>query len=167
MTKKKMMMWIGILVVLIVYFWFTWPTRDRYISDMEISVLKAEWSKPSLDTTIDGNPIQIDGKTYTKGIGVHANSELSVQVPGGYTHFVAEVGVDDEIQEEKPASVIFQVLGDGAVLYESPILTSDKPPYRICVNIQQVNQLVLSVSGGEDGNIADHADWGLARFTNF
>ncbi len=138
---------------------------EVFVSDLEeLNVLKEEWMPYKRDLSVDGNSLIIGEKWYPKGLGVHANAELSVQIPKGYTYFVAEVGVDDEIPEENPASVRFFVLGDGAVLYESPVLKADMPPRRIHVNIQDMSELVMKVDDAGDGNNSDHADWGNARF---
>ena len=128
-------------------------------------MLKAEWFEPQRDHSVQNNPLIIDEKHYPRGIGVHADSEIEVTVPEGFTHFVADVGVDDEVPEDSPASVIFTVLGDGVVLYESPILRANSPPQRISVNVEGVITLTMKVSMNGDGSNSDHADWGSARFT--
>ena len=157
---------IPILAVILfgLFLWIKWPARDIYLSDMDYTVLQAEWAQPSRDTSIEGNPIQMGGKFYTKGIGVHPTSEISVEIPQGYTYFIAEIGVDDEIKEDQPASVIFQVASEGAILYESALLTAPMPPHRVIINVHGLESIKLLVTGGPDGNNADHANWALARF---
>lgn len=139
---------------------------ELYVSDLgEINVIEYEWKEPKLDTSIDGNNLLIGDKFYEKGIGVHAISEVSVTVPAGYRYFVSDVGVDDEIAPENPASVQFIVLADGVVLYESPVLKADSPPYRVRVRVDGHQTLNLRATGAGDGTNSDHADWGGARFT--
>jgi len=158
---------IAFVLVLLVWISLLWdwgPPQPQYISDMEYSVISYEWKEPQLDQSIDGNPLTIHEKHYDKGVGVHAESELSVYVPRGYTHFIAEVGVDDEVKADSPATVKFYVVGDGAVLWESPVLTGVMPPRRVMVNVKERIQLTLKVVPTEDGTHSDHADWGNARF---
>ena len=164
MKNNNYLLWIILGIAIGTGIWFTWPSRDIYASDTDYEVLTAEWSNPNRNTSIDGKVLQIGGKIYTKGIGVHPKSQISVTVPKGYTHFIAEVGVDDEIAEDLPANVMFSVLGDNAVLYESPLLKADMQPYRIFVDIRQYKKIVLQVNGGPGGTIAGHSDWGGARF---
>jgi len=154
-----------IVIVLLIALWSLIPARELYVSDIDdLKVIKFEWKEPMRDKTVDGNSLLIDEKWYPKGMGVHANSELSLKVPKGYSHFIADVGVDDEITPDKPASVQFMVLGDGAVLFETPIVKAGMPPRRIYANVEGVEVLTLKVMDGGDGSNSDHADWGNARF---
>ena len=163
---KKKINWTGIILVIAIGagIWFTWPSRDIYVSDQKLDIVQAEWAQPNKDLSIEGNPLQIGGKFYVKGIGTHPLSQISVSVPKGYTHFTAEAGVDDEIAPDLPANVIFSVTGDNAVLYESPVLKPDMQPYRILVDIRNYEKITLQVKGGPNGTIAGHSDWGNARF---
>ncbi|RJP23413.1 MAG: hypothetical protein C4527_20120 [Candidatus Omnitrophota bacterium] len=155
---------IGSVAVLLMFSSCGMPSGEVYVSDIEeLNVLKPGWKEMIRDLSVDGNSLIIGEKWYSKGLGVHANSEISFQTPKGYTHFVAEVGIDDEIPEENPASVIFIVEGDGAVLYESPILKADMPPRRIHVNVEGISELKLIVDEADNGTNSDHADWGNAR----
>jgi hypothetical protein len=163
---RNLIMMVGVMsIFLIAFIVLSFPTQDIYISDMEYTVLKAEWAQPSRDLTIDGNPIRINGKFYPKGLGVHADSEISVEVPPRRDYLVAEIGINDEIGEDQAASVIFQVISDGTVLYESALLTPNMLPRRIKVDVKGLEFINLTVDGGPDGNNADHADWAMIRFT--
>ncbi len=138
---------------------------ELYVSDIQdLNVIKEEWNEMKRDLSVDGNSLIVGEKWYSKGLGVHANSEISLAVPKGYTHFVSEVGVDDEIPEENPGSVVFLLIGDGAILYESPIMRSNMPPRRIHINIEGISELKLIVDEADYGTNSDHADWGNARF---
>ncbi len=154
-----------VILALILLFWFLVPAQDIYVSDIdEINVIDFEWKEPQRDQSIDGNSLLIDDKWYHKGLGVHANAEVSLAVPYGYTHFISEVGVDDEVAEDSPASVEFIVIGDGAVLHHTPVLEASMPPYRIYVNVEDISMLNLKVTNAGDTSNSDHADWGDARF---
>ncbi len=156
-----------VLIMLIAHLWNSGPSRAQYVSDMEYNVISFDWGEPKNDTSIDGNALIINEKEYRKGLGVHAACEVSVDVPWGYDHFIAEVGVDDEVPLDSPASVKFIVLGDGAVLWESPVMTSSMPPRRVMVNVEERVQLTLKVTPANDGTNSDHADWANARFVNW
>jgi putative membrane-bound dehydrogenase-like protein len=62
-------------------------------------------------TNCQGKPLTIAGKTFAKGLGVHADSVIHYKVPGGLTRFQARVGLDDggadRGQGPTPASVRF------------------------------------------------------------
>ena len=156
---------IALILVLAVVAWKSFPAKDLYVSDQELEVVKFEWAQPQRDKSIAGGSLIINERYYEKGLAVHANSVVNVPVPAGYTHFIAEVGVDDAMKDDGPSSVQFQVLGDGVVLYESPVLRANMPAYRVLVNVEWISQLSLVVKDGGDGTNSDHADWAGARFT--
>ena len=69
----------------------------------------------------DGIAMKIGGVTYTKGLGVHSTSQIVFNLGGGYTTFLADIGIDDEVGNA--GSVIFQVLADGVSIFTSASLT--------------------------------------------
>jgi hypothetical protein len=109
----------------------------------------------------DGRPLMLDGITYAKGLGVHANSQIAFHLNENYARFQAEVGIDDEVGPN--GTVVFQVRGDGQLLFESEVLTGNDPPRRLDVPVTGVTLLELRVTDGGDGPGFDHADWSDAR----
>src|SRR5438445_983680 len=66
----------------------------------------------------DGQPIKLNnGRTYLKGLWVHANSDVRFNLGGSCSAFLADVGVDAETGPN--GTVVFQVFGDGVKLYDS------------------------------------------------
>ena len=109
----------------------------------------------------DGTTITLNGTTYAKGIGVHANSEIIVDIIDGATTFTADIGVDDEVGNS--GSVIFEVYADGTKLYGSPTMTGTTATEHVSVNLTGKSQLRLVVTDAGDGNTSDHADWANAQ----
>lgn len=138
-----------------------------YVSDLPYTVVTNGWGPVEKDKSNggqaagDGNTITLGGVTYAKGLGVHANSEISVALNGQYATFLADIGVDDEVGTN--GSVIFQVWADGVKLFESPLLTGNSATQAVSVNVSGRNQLRLVVTGGPDNANYDHADWANAR----
>lgn len=156
----------AVIMLLITTIWQLMPKQDLYISDIEeLNVLQFEWKEPQRDVSIDGNSLIIGDIWYPKGIGVHANTDFSVTIPNGFTRFISDVGVDDEVAVDSPASIVFQVIGDGTVLAQSPMLKADMPPFRLDCNIENMTQLTLKALNAGDGSNSDHGDWGNARLT--
>ena len=58
----------------------------------------------------DGGVITLNGASYSKGLGVYANSELRYCL-GGIYKFLADIGVDDAVAPH--GTVEFQVWADG------------------------------------------------------
>jgi Domain of unknown function (DUF4347)/NPCBM/NEW2 domain/Glucose / Sorbosone dehydrogenase/FG-GAP-like repeat/Calx-beta domain len=109
----------------------------------------------------DGNPLILSGITYAKGIGVHSNSQINYNLGGNYNGFFAYVGVDDEVASS--GSVVFQILADGELLYDSGLMNGLSNTKLANVNVTGKQNLTLIVNDGGNGNGNDHADWADAR----
>ncbi|MDB6109082.1 MAG: glycoside hydrolase clan [Pedosphaera sp.] len=138
------------------------PPGTNYLSDLNwLSSTTNPYPIP-LDKDTAGHPITMHGITYPKGLGAHAPSHIEYLLEGTASRFKCDVGVDDDgccgI-----ASVIFQVLVDGAKVYDSGIVTSETPTRSIDVDISGGNILTLDVLVGASDNRNDHADWANAR----
>ncbi len=92
--------------------------------------------KHRLDANVNGNPLKVDGKPYSKGLGVHAHARLAYRLDKGYVRFRATIGLDDEAREiartnGTPGHVKFPVLVDGKpALGEAGITLSTSDPAR-------------------------------------
>ena len=108
----------------------------------------------------DGRTLTIGGKTFAKGLGVHADSSVKYALNAQCSTFTASVGIDDEVG--KRGRVTFQVLGDGRVLYTSPDVTGADSARAVFLNVIGVRELTLNVLKGTS-TYYDHADWADAR----
>jgi hypothetical protein len=142
------------------------PAGDVYVSDLPFSSTNG-WGPVERDTSNgenqagDGHAITLDGTTYAKGLGVHANGDVSVYLGGNCSRFTATVGVDDEVGGA--GSVTFSVLADGRALTTTPVLTGSSASVPIDVDVSGAQQLDLVIGDGGDGNGSDHGDWAAAR----
>jgi hypothetical protein len=125
------------------------------------------------DKSIAGNMLTLQGQTFERGMGVHANSLLVYTIPEGMTRFVAYVGIDDEVRERAIASVVFKVYGDVKEMGEDPALIAKSPLLCTRTLLQWVfdvelsdrfRELRLVVEDGGDGNADDYANWVNAGF---
>lgn len=130
------------------------------VSDMTPTSATTGYGSVMKDKTVNGNPITLNGVVYTKGVGVHAVSTLTYALGGQYTTFTSDVGVDDEENGKGVGSVIFQVIGDGVMLYTSGVRNNGTAPAHVGVSVAGVQQLQLVATNGVAGSIDyDHADW--------
>jgi len=111
----------------------------------------------------DGAVIALDGTTYAKGLGVHANSAVTYDISCGYERFKSDMGVDDEVGSQ--GSVVFQVYVDGDTRFDSGTMTGTSATQSVDIDITGANELRLVVTDGGDGIDYDHADWANARLT--
>ncbi|GLZ28867.1 hypothetical protein Lesp02_10570 [Lentzea sp. NBRC 105346] len=122
------------------------------------------------DLSIEGNTLTTGGRRFGKGLGVASPNEVTLAL-GTCKSFQATVGVDDEVDGRvdraagQGGTVVFTVIGDGRVLYESPVLKSTDQALPITADVTGVKSLTLKVSDGGDGTSLDHATWGDARLT--
>ncbi|MET7966339.1 NPCBM/NEW2 domain-containing protein [Micromonospora sp. NPDC005305] len=137
----------------------------EHLSDRDWVSATAGWRSVLKDRAVSGNPIRLAGTEYAKGIGTHANSEVVYDLEPTDTRFVAIVGIDDVQRTSPNASVVFQVLADGKVVYDSGLMRAQpySPPQRVELDVLGVERLVLRVTDAGNTNNSDHADWADAR----
>ncbi|MFH5800511.1 NPCBM/NEW2 domain-containing protein [Haladaptatus sp. CMAA 1911] len=137
------------------------PTGETYLSDHEWVDATIGWGSIGLDESVNGNVLTIGEATYEKGIGTHAESEITYWLDGTMSQFVADVGVDDEVTGK--GTVRFSIVGDGETLTETDVLTNGDDPVSLSVDVSSVDKLTLVVTDGGDNINYDHADWADAQ----
>jgi len=143
------------------------PEPGDYISDLNFTVVSNGWGPVEKDRSNgeeaagDGGPITLNGVMYNKGLGVHAVSDVRVNLAGNYSDFIADVGIDDEMGSG--GTVVFQVWADGVKLYDSGLMTGSSPTKQVNVGVAGKKELKLVVANGGDNVHGDHADWADAR----
>jgi alpha-glucosidase len=124
---------------------------------------------PGNDRSVEGRTLTTGGVRFGKGIGT-TPADKTVEL-ATCSAFNATVGIDDEVdgRVDRAAgaggSVVFSVVGDGKVLYQSPLRRTTDPALAISVDVTGVKSLTLKASDGGDGTSFDHAVWGDARLT--
>ncbi len=110
----------------------------------------------------DGVTIRLNGTSFTKGLGVHALSDVRTTLPANCTRFKASVGLDDEVGSL--GSVTFEVYADATKIYDSGAMNGATATKAVDVAIPAgAVQLRLNITNGGDGIAYDHADWADAR----
>ena len=148
---------------------FVSPPGVDYVSNLPFASERNGWGPVERDQAngerdaSDGAPLSIHDTTYDKGLGMHADAEVVVELQGAYRRFTASVGVDDEVGDR--GSVTFEVLADGVVVTTTKVLTGTDAAQALDVDVSGVQKLTLRVKDGGDGVDYDHADWADARLT--
>jgi NPCBM/NEW2 domain len=109
----------------------------------------------------DGHPLNIGGKVYAQGLGLHANADLTYTSSAPFASGLActleaDVGIDAEVGRR--GSVIFQGWADGAKLYDTGVLRGGEAARHIKWAIPAARSLQLKVIDAGDGIDYDHAD---------
>jgi len=125
-----------------------------FLSSLKPSSSKGEFS---MDKSIGGNELKVNGKKYKKGIGAKSGSEIVFTLDGSWEKLTGNVGMDDEVG--RGGSVMFRVYGDGKLLFESPEMDGDNVKQLMALTIKGVKELKFVLDDLGDGSKNDHGDW--------
>lgn len=141
----------------------TWASDLPFVSEVNgWGPAERDMSNGELDPG-DGVPLKVNSATFTKGLGVHANSRVRFHTGGMCTSLTAKVGIDEESSTK--GSVTFHVYADGYQVAVSPKRTGWDSAHSLSANIEGASHVDLVVEDALDGNARDHGDWGDAKFT--
>ena len=139
------------------------PAPDHYLSDLPLARATAGWGRVERDRNSDLKPIRLGGRTYRKGLGVHADSEVVCALRPDRRRFVARVGIDD--LQGRRGSIVARIYADDVLLDQSPRLVGGQSPWPVDVAIPaRSRRLRLVVDDGYDTIEGDLADWAYAGF---
>ena len=134
-----------------------------YLSNLNWSSARAGWTTnkdglPRLDRDVQNNALRLGVRTWRKGIGTHAPSEIVYALDGQYVRFAAMI-----CGAEANGTVVFELFGDDKLLYRSGVMHGLRDVKRLDVSVAGVRRLKLVVTDAGDGYISDMANWGDAK----
>jgi NPCBM/NEW2 domain len=109
----------------------------------------------------DGKPLTLRRRVFAKGIGVSAPSDLGIRLDRQYARFTADIGMDDESGGED--SIVFRVLLDGVVVFDSGAMTHDSAAGKIDLNVVGKTEMRLRVMDTGNQKQHGHGDWAGAK----
>lgn len=130
--------------------------NQMLLTDIRPDFSRQDFGQLQINKNLSGKPLAMAGTRYATGLGTHANSQIDFTLPHNATNLSFIAGLDDSIES---ADVIFSVLGDGQLLWESPVIYGSErhlPETRI--DVRGVKKIRLKVSALEK-NHGDHANW--------
>jgi alpha-galactosidase len=108
---------------------------------------------------------KLSGTTYAHAVPLQSDGDLSIELGGAATRFVAVIGVDDGGTPPAGAapapagSVVFGVWIDGRKVFESDVMKRGDAPKFVSIDLTAAKRLVLAVVDGNDGTSGDNAEW--------
>ena len=135
---------------------------EVYLTELDISKTRQGWKEAAKDFNLLGHRLKVAGLSFTNGMATHSLSELYVNLRGA-RRFQALAGVDDT-SDQPDRRMVFQVIGDGRLLWQSQPLKRGDRPVPVDVDLSAFKTALLRVDPWTDGTSADHADWLNARF---
>ena len=166
------------------------PKPDVYLDQVEpIGEHYPYWYSswhPVLNKSFENQPLLMRGKTYGKGVGMRAPSNVRYPIKEEYDRFVALAGIDGHLRNPRAdfygllgsgagngngcllaqqPSVQFRLFIDGQAAAESPPLKLGHEPWRFDVRIPPGSrQINLTVTDAGSRSVLDLADWVEAGF---
>jgi hypothetical protein len=128
------------------------------------------WGSIGIGKEAVGGPLNVGGKVYSDGVGMHAPAAVVYACKPEWKRFVATVGIDESQRGANQSSLAFEVWaevdGRRVRLDRSPRMVFGKAEsWRFNVPVPPKSErFILTVSDGGDGNKNDHADWVNAGF---
>lgn len=128
-----------------------------YLSDIKESYFQQDWGRLSRDANVNNDPLNIYGRSFGKGLGVHAFSKVAYRIPEGANFFHSYYGLD---RAGESGSVRFSVLLDGRTVWSSGAV-GWRAPQQVLLPLRDAREITLQVDGL--GSISsDHANWAEA-----
>ena len=144
--------------------------KNVFLTDLEpVKEITQGWigKEAGIDKSIQGNMLTVGGNVYTKGLGLHADSEAVYKLDGKYSNFTSMVAIDDEVGTYSGNDgAIFKVYGkfDAGKETEREVLLAEEK----VTNIGDKKYVNVSVAGVDEirlvtdkngGNTKDHTNW--------
>jgi hypothetical protein len=111
------------------------------------------------DLNLDGQPIRLKDQPYSKGISMHAYTELEFDLAGRYKDFRALLGVDDQVGGDSKAIVTIECDGNKVAEYKVTRATLQK----IALDVRKINRLRIIVSSNNFLDLHDHVTMADAK----
>jgi len=129
------------------------------------------WGTIAKNKSISGGTLNVNGKIFANGIGVHAKSIIFFQIPAGYTRFKAFAGLDlGGTSQTGGATVEFSVASQDPTFRNVDVnkaivntgrisRTCQRAGKAVTADITGASKLYLVVTDAGDNFNFDHGDW--------
>ncbi len=138
-----------------------WVSSLAPVENLQVPYFGSSASWPArFDESVDGTPIQFNGRRFDHGIGVHAYSRLSFAIEPGWAGFRTQYGIDQQSGSPRPlADVTVRIRLDDKVVYEQPHVRGGTLSGVVALELNGAKRLTLEADYGDSGDIQAHLDW--------
>ena len=137
-------------------------TNQIWLDDLDIPAFSDGIPGVSTKASASGEPIQLGGVKYSRGLGISQIGLMVFQLDGYATQFSAIVGADDNAN--KATETHFYILGDKKILFESGPMKVGDVPKKININLTGVKRFGILVKT-EASSQKFYSDIANAQFT--
>ncbi len=137
-------------------------SNDIGLTTLNPTSASAGWGSPNYNgLNVGGNDIYISGIKYTQGIGTHAQSRITYNIPSGYQYFKGKVGRDDAADGCNCGDMLtsFTIKLNGATVWNSGQHGINTPAEDFNVNLNGSGGTLELINNAGANNWGDWADW--------
>ena len=129
--------------------------------------------RPQARLAVDGQPLTVAGKVWTRGFGARPESAILFRANGKVEAFDAQVAIDDGAKKAgsgksygKPTAR-FRVWADGKIVADTGDVKLGQQPVAVHADLAGAREIALETTGGGAWTAFDaaHGDWLDAAFT--
>ena len=131
------------------------------IGMLSLELIRQDHNTLKFDESCMGTPLKLGSRSFARGLGTHANSEIRVTFPEPVTKFSAFVGIDNNYDTGGVrGSVQFVIAVDGKELVRTRTLRGSDEATAIDLALpEKTTDLTLIVDATADGPGWDQSDW--------
>jgi len=154
------------------------PQHGVWVDSLDLKDVAVRRGRGQRGSTTPPPPLvyRLGGATYTHGLPLQSDADVTIDLGGAATKFVAMIGVDDPLPQPPSAtgrgpaptapagppilgSVVFGAWVDGKKVFESEVMKRGDAPRPVSIDLAGAQTLVLAVIDANDGTAGDNADW--------
>jgi alpha-galactosidase len=148
------------------------PANAVWVDSLDLS--RAAVRRPRAQrgqTSAPALMFRLGGVSYIHALPLQSDGDLTIDLGGAATRFVATIGVDDGAPPAAPqpgapppppplpGSVVFGAWVDGKKVFESDVMKRGDAPKAVSIDLANAKRLVLAVIDANDGTGGDTAEW--------
>lgn len=131
--------------------------QAKTVAFAQIKPVKQGYGFPCYNRSLLDTPLTIGTKVFSRGVAVHAPSELHVTLPGPGKRFRAQVGRDQSpLTRGNRCNIRFVVAVKGKDAFTSELIHGGESPLAVDVPLKGAREFTLRIDGEYDWG---HADW--------
>jgi hypothetical protein len=109
-----------------------------------------------MDKTVLGEPMRVENREFTHGIGVHSYSKLVYNLDNGFKAFRTQFAIDGD---QNWANVTLRVKLDDKTAFEKSHVTAGAISDVVSLDLNGAKTLTLEVDYGENYDVQDRLNW--------
>lgn len=121
--------------------------RGIPLSEIQPIALRQQFGTTHMNAAASGGPLQIAGRTFSKGLGTVAPSRIVYGLDGKYERLTLRAALDDRNPEGSAARIA--IVGDRSPRFESVVQSGQSEPALVDVDLHGVDELILAAEPGE------------------